>query len=340
MSLAEQSLAVTASEQPRWSLAPQVTRVEELDATLRGRLAKSLEHIGEVAGETIDQDALRVLVSRLGRAAVSPWVFCLYSRLVAELSKSPAPGADDDFAAVIAASKLDAEQGAVAFADPALPPLWWDHFRVLLDTDRQRPFSPRVPRDDDYRACAGSVQEGFALLARAEPAFHDEAKALLRVIVLAAPPGPDPQESFDGASTFFFWGGTLLNANLSRHAVAMVELLVHEASHVLLFGLASDGGLLRNPGNDRFASPLRRDKRPLEGIFHAAFVTTRVHLALTGMLANGKLSENERSAALMAAERNANAARASLDLLREHAEPTKLGDSILDMIEGYWTKAV
>ena len=86
---------------------------------------------------------------------------------------------------------------------------------------------------------------------RIDPIWHDEVKSLLRSIVLGSPPAnSDPASLFNGASTFFLWGATLLNANVSLAPVAMVDLLVTESSHVLLFGLSSSEGLTRNSGEE------------------------------------------------------------------------------------------
>jgi hypothetical protein len=336
MSLSGQAAVVASRGLPRGALAPSPSRVQELDATLRGRLAKSLDYIGELAQGEIDGDSLADLQARLVSAPVSPWVFCLYSKLVAELSRDAGGDIGGIFEDVVLAASLPADAGVVAFADPAVSASWWDHFRILLDTDRQRPFRPAPPSSTDFRACASDVGSGLALLRRADVELHNEVRSLLRVIVLGAPVSAEPKDGFNGASTFFLWGAALLNASIKRDAIAMVDLLVHESSHVLLFGLAAEGGLTRNTGNERFASPLRSDKRPIEGIFHGSFVTTRVHAAMRRLLDSGRLSADEAAKAIEAAQRNGRAARASLELLAQHAEPTELGEKILDTLDAYW----
>ena len=95
----------------------------------------------------------------------------------------------------------------------------------------------------------------------------------------------------------------------------MVDLLVHESSHVLLFGVSADGALTENSGSERYDSPLRPDKRPIDGIFHACFVATRVHLAMNRLLASGALSEAEAKLALERRDNNAEAARNSIEEL-------------------------
>ena len=111
--------------------------------------------------------------------------------------------------------------------------------------------------------------------------------------MLGAPGSDDPADKFNGASTFFLWGASLLNADLRRSCISIIDLLVHESSHVLLFGISADGALTENSGSERFDSPLRSDKRPIDGIFHACFVATRVHLAMSRMLESGVLTQAE-----------------------------------------------
>jgi hypothetical protein len=54
------------------------------------------------------------------------------------------------------------------------------------------------------------------------------------------------------------------------------EHLIHEASHLHLFAMMGEDPLVLNPDSERFSSPLRADKRPMSGIFHATFVIARI----------------------------------------------------------------
>jgi len=155
------------------------------------------------------------------------------------------------------------------------------------------------------------------------------------MIVLAAPESPDLDHMFNGASTFFLWGATFLNADLRRTAVSLIDLLVHESSHVLLFGLGAESALTRNSGDERYSSPLRADPRPIDGIFHACFVATRVHLAMSRLLDSGVLTTEQSQQAVQRRDYNGNAGRVSLGVLEQHARLTELGKSILDTIRTY-----
>ena len=48
-----------------------------------------------------------------------------------------------------------------------------------------------------------------------------------------------------------FGGRRLLNADLRRSSVSIIDLLVHESSHRLLFGISADGTLTENSGSER-----------------------------------------------------------------------------------------
>jgi hypothetical protein len=88
ISLQAQPQTISA-EAPKWDLAPSVARVDGIDEALRRRLANSLNYLGEVASLDASQRAtLARIEDRLKAGPVSPWVFGLYSKLVAELSKN------------------------------------------------------------------------------------------------------------------------------------------------------------------------------------------------------------------------------------------------------------
>ncbi|MCC5831585.1 MAG: hypothetical protein JJU12_00885 [Chlamydiales bacterium] len=52
--------------------------------------------------------------------------------------------------------------------------------------------------------------------------------------------------------------------------------LVHELSHLHLYALAKEDPIVLNEESELFTSPLRVDKRPMIGVFHAVFVLARI----------------------------------------------------------------
>jgi HEXXH motif-containing protein len=294
-----------------------------------------LDYLGEIilARKGRPLPEMSQLRARLGQGPVSPWLFCLYSKLVAELSKNG--DVSESFEAMIKAASSPANWGAIAYRDSAIPAAWWDHFHLLLDTDWQRPFDFTQPQPEVTAGCEADIQSALALLQRTDAKLTDEVRSLARLIVLATP-GADAKNGFNGASTFFLWAGVLINARVRRSPIVMIDLLVHESSHVLLFGIAAEEPLTRNPGTERYASPVRPDPRPIDGIFHACFVTTRVHLAMSRLLETRSLSAQDASEAVERRDYNGNAARAALDLLDRHAVTTDTGKRVVDTLHDYW----
>ncbi len=122
-----------------------------------------------------------------------------------------------------------------------------------------------------------------------DPALAAEIRTLLREIVLAAGSEDPKAMTFDGASAFMLWGAIIINANRRDGAVGMVQMLAHESAHNLLFGFSADGPLVENSAEELYSSPLRVDPRPMDGIYHATFVTARMHRAIKQLLDSGVL---------------------------------------------------
>jgi HEXXH motif-containing protein len=336
MSLVDQEF-VEKSKSFSAALYPSVARAEEIDQMLRARLARSLDYLGDVVAlGDANRSKLASVLTRLRGGAVSPFVFCLYSKLVAELAEASQVDRGAAFKDIILSAAAPARVGVIALADPAHADSWWNQIQTVLDTDRRRPFHPKPPQADDLSRCTNDISQALALLQRTNPACFDEVHSLLRMIVLASPASDAPADGFNGASSFFLWGAAVLNATIKRTPIAMIDVLVHESSHGLLFGLSAEGPLMRNGGDERYASPVRKDQRPLEGIFHACFVTTRVHAALSHMLRQGDLGDDWKREAVEHSERNALAARSALDLVERHMQPTGTGARILAKLSAYW----
>jgi HEXXH motif-containing protein len=89
---------------------------------------------------------------------------------------------------------------------------------------------------------------------------------------------------FGGISSFAAWGAICLNQPVHTHWTEYFKQLVHETAHLLLFAMAREQALVLNDANERHPSALRDDDRPIDGIFHAAFVSAREAFALSAWL--------------------------------------------------------
>jgi HEXXH motif-containing protein len=333
MILAPQRKNASLSPAELPTLWPDPVRTRAMDEGLRVRLRESIDHIADAA-DGLDFDDIALLRAvRVGtRDVTSPWVFALYSRLVRGLSGKR--GALSDLIRDLAAAAAPARRSLTAYRDPTIPATWWDHLDILMDTDKDHPFLLAVPSADAVEQTKAQLAGGFDLL-RLSPALYEELDMLLGTIVLAVPDGSD----FNGGSSFFFWRGVVLNAARQRSPVAVADLLVHEGSHLLLFGLSADRPLTSNAGGERYSSPFRPDPRPVDGIFHACFVATRVHLAMSQILTSPNLGAADRQDAIARRAANSAAARKALDVLAKHAIVTENGRAMLDEMSRYWLLA-
>jgi HEXXH motif-containing protein len=133
-----------------------------------------------------------------------------------------------------------------------------------------------APPAADWSGFPERLATARAWLAESDPALAAEVEALVLDVIGAVPP-PHAEFRFGGASSFMLWGALILNLERHRTPLDTLEGLVHEAAHLLLFGLFPATPPVLNPVRERQASPLRREPRPMIGVYHATFVCARLH---------------------------------------------------------------
>jgi len=110
------------------------------------------------------------------------------------------------------------------------------------------------------------VQEALSEIKKISPEYFTEVEALVSNITIVR------SNRFIAGSSFTLLG---LVALADHHDFNMtVEYLVHEAAHQYLYNLTVCDELCRGEG--LHTSPLRKDPRPIEGIYHAVFVLARL----------------------------------------------------------------
>ena len=309
---------------------PSALRARRLDARMRARLAESVRYVASQIGDALEipAAALAGLLARLEDGPVGPHAFAAYADLVLALEADDRSRALQHLGDLLAAPAMRGGLRVVALGDPARDR---DAERLLrhLDSDPERPLALLPPPPEVAAAGRARVESALRRLDRAHPALASEIRALLREIVLAVAPADLDAWTFDGASSFMLWGAVVLNAAGSPSALETIQALAHESAHNLLFALGADGPLVENGGLERFASPLRVDPRPIDGIFHATFVTARMQHAVTSLRATGALEPAERDEADRALAGNAALFAQGLETLDRHAKLTPLGEAVL-----------
>jgi hypothetical protein len=229
-----------------------------------------------------------------------------------------------------------AGMGALAvrnFGDAGDPPAVWLRFaRALASGGSNLQPTPVAP--GRFVTASRRLRQAQALLALAAPELAAEIELLIGEIVFAEDQAA-PDGGFGGATSFEAWGAILLNARRHGTPVAMANGLVHEAAHALLFAWSGGAPVVENAPDALYGSPLRPDQRPMEGVFHATFVSARMCYAMDRLLASGMLDEQSGAEARAARENACRAFVAGHCVVAAHARPTAVGAAAMAMARDY-----
>lgn len=319
----------------RFAFPPGAPRAAQLDRDMHRQLGSSLDHLrAQCAGVVaFDAPGLDHLVEEIGRGRrFLPGLFGDYYALVAAIVRDDLRGAADLFARVIAAAPAPAIMTVVPLdaCDRA------DQYKELMESDGQiGMLAPSAARHAAFVVLLGQV---MALIDAVMPALGGEIRGLVRELVTVAGDQSRPM-LFDGGSHYQLWGALFLNIERHASVAALIEALAHECAHSLLFGLSGDEMLVENGDDELFASPLRPDPRPMDGIFHATFVAARMHLAMERLADSDLADDDARSYARDAAIRARASFESGHDIVRRHGRLTATGRAIMAGAAGYIARA-
>jgi len=298
-------------------------RAKFIDERIHRELAASLDHIAgavEALDISMASDLCALSLKIQSGVKVPPLVFRQYYQLVTRLLRQ-----DYTSARLLLDRMKDSETRSrdlqvTHFGDPTADQICLD---LVQEGMRIAPISGDVAAS--FEKLLG---DGFVLMKETLPALYAEILAIVHEIILLGEPEGDRNE-FHGASHYQFWGLLLLNPRHHRTPLEVIEVLAHEASHSLLFGLTIAEPLVLNPDSELFPSPLREDKRPMDGIYHATYVSARMCWAMETIAACGKLSTDECAKALNSARLDRDNYQAGLEVVLNHADLSESGKRIL-----------
>jgi HEXXH motif-containing protein len=303
-------------------------------------LKDSLSHIFDQSREVLNlpQVPLDRFLSQLEGKPVSPLAFSLYCDLVIAIESDELSEASQLIEELTALPEHPGGPKIFELADPRRDSTARRYVR-FMDTDPQMPFEIFPPSREAAESCRNQIKGAFALMEAGDPDLASEIRALLREIVLAAGTVGTSAYTFDGASSFMLWGAIIINANSSFGELGMAQMLAHESAHNLLFGLCTDEPLLNNSPDERYASPLRPDPRPLEGIYHATFVSARMYRAVKTLLESGTLSHELEKKARQDLETDARCFSQGMEVVKRHGKLTEIGQAIIQGASDYMDAA-
>lgn len=144
---------------------------------------------------------------------------------------------------------------------------------VFHEPIRIRPISPRVFLGDGRRKrMLRTIRDALKMIRRVSSEFYEEAVSVTHAISLVQGPW------LVGGSDVTFHGVCVLNPGPAWTAMTYADHIVHEAAHQVLHTKHELSPLLVNCHEMGHPSPIRTDRRPLYGTFHATFVFYRLCL--------------------------------------------------------------
>ena len=307
---------------------------------MRLGLRNSLRYILKQTAGHLDIPPSRCsqFLTRLKRNPVSPLVFSFYSDTVLAIEEGDLKLAGMLLDQLTRVPAHDGHLRIIDLPDPARDPIGRRYARFIND-DPSVSFEIFPPSPTQGAACRAQIEKAFALMDAGDPELAGEIRALLREIILAAG-NEDPKAlTFDGASAFMLWGAVIINANRSDGALAMVQMLAHESAHNLLFGFSAEGPLVENSAEELYPSPLRADPRPMDGIYHATFVSARMHRVVRHLLKSGVLSASLRAQARKDLAENARLFSRGHAVVSKHARMTPVGEAVMQGAADYMAGA-
>ncbi len=298
---------------------------------MRERLADSLDYVFQAVGEALcvsPPEATKV-TAQIRAGKQSPHRFGAYYETVLALEAEEI----DDARALVADLLVQADcEGTRVAAIEDRSPGEAARFRRLLIPDAKMAAQPGPPLLAETRT---RIDAAFALLDAGFPEMSAEIRELLREVVIAEGPQGPKAPTFDGASSYMLWGATLLNARGQQTILDTAQALAHESGHNLLFGFCVSGPLVENADDELFSSPLRKDARPMDGVFHATYVVARMHQTVSRLLQASVIGEDAMAGALADLAAHRRNFDAGDRVIREGGRLTPLGVSVIESARAY-----
>jgi len=319
---------------------PDAAHAARCDRTMHAGLADSLRQICAASDGKVEFD--RAAIERLigdveaGRR-LSPNAFAIYYELVPALMEGRLADARALFAELARQRPIDLPFAIMALGEPAMADREERYLR-LMNGDMAQTYVFLPPSSDDLAAFRRQFASVMDLLERAMPELVAELKALISELVLVVGP-KDAKVHFDGGSSYQLWGALFLNAVRHKTRIDVIDSLAHESAHSRLFGLCTEEAPVRNADDELHPSPLRREKRPMDGVYHATFVSARMHWAMSRLIASGLLTEEEQALAVQARDADRRNFESGFRTVATHGQLTRTGQIALDAARAYMSEA-
>lgn len=333
----EKADVIEMSRDRLMAFAPDPERGSVLYANVKDRLADTFRQLAEASRSVveIDQSRFAEFLDHLERSRhVSPRFFAVYFDILDAIARDDIDSVSACFAAL---TNVNACSSGVAFRNLTDADLGIGNaslYKRWADADPECPIRLNALTPEEFERISAIARQAFALLCAGAPEVSGEIGSLLDEVVFAS---GDPGEkiTFHGISSFCLWGAIMMNAEGHKTILEVLQTLAHESAHMHLFGVALDTPLVLNGDDERYKSPLRLDPRPMDGIYHAVYVSARMHYALSRLLGSNVLSPTQIDEAQAACLTHVKSFREGLATVQAEGKLSELGHDLMAQAEFY-----
>lgn len=327
---AESAPADLAGE-PDLSFLPDGQRAIGLDRQIRSDLGASLDHLCACSAGIVPYDSVaiqRMIAGLRNGARYGPAAFGLYTDLVFALHQQDLARAGFLFNQLALLAPQHELHQILPFDDPALTS-HREHFLTLMEFVAGGDGTLAAVEVEPLASFLADHHWAMDRLSCDLPELAAEIRAVVAQVILVWVPDSGDQLVFDGGSSPMLWGGLFLNVARRRTPLELLEVLVHESAHLLLYAFCQHEPLVLNDEAERYPSPLRADPRPMEGIFHATWVSARMAHAMEILSRSVDLGDALRHQALEAMKADRANFLAGEAVIRAHGQLTSTGRRLI-----------
>lgn len=303
-------------------LQPDIAQVASINEEIERRLTVALDYL---VGDLLE-------MQRLACWGAAPAVYALQSLM----REAAIAGRVDEISAlyqrhkaVLAAPFVAGRARVVAWTEADLSCSERTLLQAAFQDDIGLTSHLQSPAPEIVAEMRGRIRRVVEAMRRMMPVWAQEFEALVALIVLAE----TKAGTFAGASAFPAWGAILVNPRSQVTDLDLVGTLIHESSHLKLFSAYLDDEIVLNDPNEVYSSPLRREARPMNGIYHAAFVLARMASFMHSLSKTGQAVTliGTDSALLGAKIKSAvQGFDAAYDVISSQGQLTSLGRTIIE----------
>ena len=257
----------------KYNALPDTRRAFFLRNTVNDQLKTSLTHLLESCDEIIEPLLYKRLIHQISqldnRQKISPQLFMLNYNFIESIQKNDITAIN---VIVETLSRFNWAQSSEIVVDQReqLPSQIDKLFYNLASFDLK--VQPKLMATDQvlFATNKSMAKEALLLLSEFVPEIYAESQVFLHNILFIN------GKNIKAGSSINALGLMYIEQHFVSSIIDMIDMIVHESAHQYLHALSYLDEIVLNPPDERYKAPLRQDKRPLIGIYHAIFVLARI----------------------------------------------------------------